>query len=95
MRYWDSGPSPAHLLPRMRIVRTCTEMHAHKNSMQSQCTRVQHVIRFGQCHPGPCRVHTNPTLDRPSPSWISQSPQLTKHGDSANQEREPVRTLDD
>ena len=38
---------------------------------------------------GAFRVRANPSL-----TWTTQSPQVTKHGDSANQERDPVSTLD-
>ena len=51
----------------------------------------QHVIRFGRCHRGRTSVHANPSL---SLTWTSQFPQVTKHGDSTNQERGPVSTLD-
>jgi len=53
----------------------------------------------------PCTVHhsvrpISPAthqshLGRTSLTSTSQSPQVTKHGDSANQEREPVSPLDD
>jgi len=39
---------------------------------------------------GAFRVRAN----HPSLTWTSQSPQVTKHGDSANQERDTVSTLD-